>query len=112
MLKLRHNLSLKPKTSKYGNKKTVVDGIKFDSKKEADYYVRLKLAKQSGDLVMFQMQVPFLLPGGVKYLVDFQEFWADGAVRFVDVKGHRTKEYIMKKKMVEDVHYPVVITEV
>jgi hypothetical protein len=43
--------------------------------------------------------------------VDFQEFRSDGTIHFVDVKGYRTKEYIMKKKQVEAL-YPVVIEEV
>lgn len=84
--------------------------IRFQSKKEARYYDKLKLAEQSGQLVFFLRQVPFHLPGGVTYRVDFQEFWADGDVRFVDVKGHRTKEYIRAKKQVEAL-YPVEIIE-
>ena len=42
------------------------------------------------------------------YRVDFQEFHSDGTVRFIDVKGYKTKEFIMKKKMVE-AEYPVEI---
>ena len=56
------------------------------------------------------MQVPFMLPGAVRYRVDFCEFRSDETVHFIDVKGHRTADYIMKKKMVEDL-YPVVIEE-
>ena len=102
----------KPRESKYGNKKVTVDGIKFDSKKEALYYTKLKLAKQSGELLFFLRQVPFHMPGNVRYLVDFLEFWADGRVQFTDVKGYRTDTYLMKKKMVEDLYNPVQITEV
>lgn len=40
--------------------------------------------------------------------MDFQEFHASGEVRFVDVKGMETKDFIMKKKMVEAL-YPVEI---
>ena len=56
------------------------------------------------------MQVPFHLPGNVKYVVDFQVFMTDGTVKFIDVKGHRTPQYIAKKKMVEAL-YPVEIEE-
>ena len=107
----RHTIK-KPTTSKYNNKKATVDGITFDSKKESLYYQKLKLAKQSGELLFFLRQVPFHLPGGVRYLLDFQEFWADGRVQFTDVKGYRTDKYLVKKKMVEDLYYPVQITEV
>ncbi len=91
--------------------KTDVDGIRFDSKKEARYYQDLLLRKKCGNVLFWLRQVPFDLPGGVKYRVDFVEFMANGTIAFVDVKGHRTKEYIMKKKMVESL-YPVKIEEV
>ena len=107
---LRHRF--RKTDNKYNNKKTTVDGITFDSKKEALYYQKLKLAKQSGELLFFMRQAPFHLPGKVRYLVDFVEFWADGRVQFTDVKGMRLPEYIMKKKMVEELYAPVTITEV
>ena len=84
--------------------------IKFQSKREAAYYDKLCFAQQSGSLLFFLRQVPFHLPGGVKYTCDFLEFWADGTVRVVDVKGRRTKEFIRAKKQVEAL-YPVEITE-
>ena len=93
---------------KFNAIQTKSDGIKFPSKKEAAYYDRLKLMVGSGAILFFLRQVPFHLPGNVTYRVDFQEFWADGSVRFVDVKGMQTKAFIMKKKMVESL-YPVEI---
>ena len=57
------------------------------------------------------MQVPFHLPGGVKYILDFLIFWANGEVTFVDVKGMKTAIYILKKKQVEDL-YKIKIEEV
>lgn len=96
---------------KYNAKKTDVDGIRFDSKKEAKYYQELKLRQMAGEVVFFLRQVPFYLPGGVTYRVDFQEFHADGTVHFTDVKGMRTQSFIAKKKIVENL-YPVEIEEV
>ncbi len=96
---------------KFNAKRTDVDGINFDSKKEAKYYSELKLRVRAGEVIFFLRQTPFDLLGGVKYRVDFQEFWKDGTVHFIDVKGHRTPEYIMKKKMVEAA-YPIIIEEV
>ena len=95
---------------KFNAKKTELDGIRFDSKKEARYYQTLKLKVKAGIVLFFLRQVPFDLPGNVKYRVDFQEFHADGTVHFVDVKGIKTDTYIMKKKMVEDL-YPIKIEE-
>lgn len=96
---------------KFNAIKTTHDGIKFDSKKEGKYYLELKLRVQAGEVVFFLRQIPFYLPGGVTYRVDFQEFHSDGTVHFVDVKGMRTKDFIMKKKIVENL-YPVEIEEV
>ncbi|HEX9973154.1 MAG TPA: DUF1064 domain-containing protein [bacterium] len=95
---------------KFNAQKTELDGLRFDSKKEARYYQTLKLKVKAGIVLFFLRQVPFDLPGNVKYRVDFQEFHADGTVHFVDVKGIKTDTYIMKKKMVEDL-YPIKIEE-
>ncbi|KAF1366765.1 DUF1064 domain-containing protein [Yokenella regensburgei] len=99
------------KKTKYGNKKTVIDDITFDSKKEADYYCELKLLKKAGRVRTFLMQVPFHLPGGVVYKADFMVFYDDGLVDVVDTKGVRTQVYILKKKQVEAL-YPVTIREI
>lgn len=84
------------------------DGIRFDSKAEGRYYMDLKLRKLAGEVVFFLRQVPFHLPGGTSYRVDFQEFHTDGTVHFVDVKGMVTKEFTKAKKQVEAL-YPVEI---
>lgn len=96
---------------KFGAKRTECDGIKFASKKEAQYYQELLLRQKAGEVIFFLRQIPFTLPGGVRYVCDFQLFLLSGDVQFVDVKGMKTKEYIAKKKMVEAI-YPVQIWEV
>ena len=95
---------------KFRAKPTLCDGIKFPSIKEAKYYNELKLRRAAGGVVFFLRQVPFHLPGGVKYVVDFVEFHGDGTVHFIDVKGMRTAMYKAKKKMVESL-YPIEIEE-
>ena len=87
------------------------DGIKFPSKKECKRYQQLKLLRESGEIVFFLRQVPFHLPGNVKYVCDFVIFWSDGNVTIEDVKGMKTSVYIAKKKMVEAI-YPIKITEI
>lgn len=98
----------KKRSGKYNAKKVVIDGIKFDSKKEGNYYEELKLRKAAGEVEYFLLQVPFHLPGGVVYKCDFQEFLPDGSVRYVDTKGFETAEFKIKKKQVEAL-YPVII---
>lgn len=89
---------------------TEYDGIKFASKKEAKRYKELLLLKKAGDILFFLRQVPFHLPGNVKYLCDFVIFWTNGEVIFEDVKGVKTPMYILKKKQIEAL-YPIEITE-
>ncbi len=99
---------MKHNRHKYKAVQVEYDGIKFGSKKEGRYYLDLKLRVKAGEVVFFLRQTAFHLPGGTTYRVDFQEFHADGTVRFIDVKGFKTKEFIKAKKQVEDL-YPVVI---
>jgi len=98
---IRHKFKAEP---------TVHDGIRFASKAEGRYYGELKLRQAAGDVLFFLMQVPFRLPGGVKYLLDFMVFNADGTIDCVDVKGMRTPMYKLKKKQVEAM-YPIEIKE-
>ena len=98
---MRHNF----KRHKYNATATVVDGIRFDSKKEARYYGDLKLRQRAGEVLTFLRQVPIHLPGGTKLIVDFLEFHTDGTVHFVDTKGVLTSEFKIKRREVEH-HYP------
>lgn len=99
------------KKSKYGAVKTSVDGQTFDSKKEADYYCELKARLQAKDIKGFCLQPTFILAPGLKYKADFIVFNNDGTSEVIDVKGFKTKEYIAKKKVLED-KYKLKILEV
>lgn len=99
--------------SKHGAKKTRVDGITFDSIKEANYYEQLKMAKKVGMVHHFHRQLLFDLPGGTTSKIDFQIFYADGTIRYVDVKSKHTvtlKEWRRSKKQIEAL-YDVLIEE-
>lgn len=93
---------------KYGNEITTVDGIRFDSKREARYYEQLKLRKAAGEVSHWLRQVPIHLPCGTRYVLDFLVFFSDvgRAPEYVDVKGRETKEFRIKKRGVEH-HYPI-----
>jgi hypothetical protein len=88
------------KRHKFNAVATVVDGFRFDSKKEAARYARNKLLIRAGEMVMQLRQVPFHLPGGVIYRIDFIEYYADGTQLFVDVKGMDTPQSKQKRKQV------------
>ncbi len=99
----------KPKKSKYKNVKTVVDGLKFDSTAEAEYYVMLKILRdKTQEVTHFFRQVPFDCGAGIKYRLDFLVFYGSGKVEYVDVKGVRTDVFEIKRKLVESL-YPITI---
>ena len=90
--------------SKYRAVKTTVGDITFDSKREAARYQELMLLLRAGAIRNLELQVPFkCVVNGRKicaYRADFIYF--DGLDRIVeDVKGYRTREYVLKKKLVE-----------
>jgi hypothetical protein len=93
---------------KFKAKSVNEDGHHFSSTLEWKYFKHLQLLQKSGEVLFFLKQVPFHLPGGVKYVVDYQIFNRDGSVQFVDVKGVETDMFKLKKKMVEEL-YPVEI---
>lgn len=93
----------KPKRkSKYNARKTTVDGIKFDSAKEAEFYGSLKLLLRAGAIKGFCRQARFSLLQGdenTEYVADFVIFNNDGTCRIVDVKGVETDVFKLKMKM-------------
>ena len=90
--------------SKYNAKRTEVDDISFHSKAEAEYYKYLKLLKAAGEIVRFHRQVIFDLPGGVTFRCDFQEIYPGGKIRYIDVKGVKTRSFIDKAKMIKTIY--------
>ena len=91
----------KPRAHKYGAVPKVVDGIRFDSTAEADFYVKIRPLQKNG--VVIERQVNYSLSvNGVKittYRADFVLKWPDGNVEVYDVKGYRTREYEIKRKL-------------
>lgn len=96
--------------SKYNSIKTKVDGIKFDSKKEAERYQELKLLERAGIIKELELQPRFLLQdkfklGGtthrkIEYVADFKYWDKEKKVYIVeDVKGVKTDVYKLKKKI-------------
>ena len=104
-----------PKKSKYGNRKTEYDGMKFDSQHEASVYAGLIYRVKAGELKYIIRQVPFDLPGGIKYIADFVAVLPDDRIEGVyDAKSEATKKnrvYINKKKQMMAV-YGISIKEV
>lgn len=95
--------------SKYGAVKTIIDGIQFDSKREAQRYAELKLLERAGAIQNLQRQVEFeLIPkqqGERKctYRADFV-YEENGQTVVEDAKGMKTKDYIIKRKLMLWMH--------
>lgn len=102
----------KQKRPKYGNKKTVIDGITFDSKKEAKRYQELEALKRAGVIQHLELQKKFeICPkiAGVKgsrarhYVADFT-YDVHGRKVIEDVKSEITRKnpvYTLKKQLVQ-----------
>ncbi len=92
---------------KYGNRKTVVDGITFDSAKEARRWGELQLMVRAGYISDLERQVRFPLDVNGKpvchYVADFTYHRAGQKV-VEDAKGFRTPEYRLKAKLMRAVH--------
>lgn len=106
--------------SKYHSKKITVSGITYDSKKEARRHAELQLLERAGHISDLRQQVKFVLipaqrepdtigpRGGVRpgkviekevsYIADFV-YTEAGKTVVEDTKGFKTKDYIMKRKM-------------
>ena len=95
------SLKTPKKPSKYRNRKTVLDGITFDSKREAARYQELKALAARGVIEDFRHQAPFVLAPGVRfsgekrakpalrYVADFA-YKLDGRLVVEDVKSKVT----------------------
>jgi len=110
-----------PKRHKYNAKKTTIDGITFDSKREANYYAELKLLLKAGVITRIDMQPEFILQPEFKYRgkkyrpiiyrADFKVYYPDEREEIIDVKGHKTKEYQIKKKLLLKQHPEIIFRE-
>ncbi len=85
------------KRHKYGAKKTLVDGILFDSMGEANRYRQLKLLESAGKIKDLTLQPKFKITVPKTYKADFQ-YILDDKVIIEDFKGFKTREYITKRK--------------
>ena len=99
------------KANKYGAKPMVIDGIRFDSTLEAEYYVYLKALNKAGVIAKLELQVKCeLLPAqkhpvtgkhirAITYIADFRVTYPDGSVEYLDTKGYEKPEFKLKSKL-------------
>ena len=103
-------LSRRKKANKYNAQKTTVCGRTFDSRREAEYYLELLARKQAGEVVRIGFQPKYTLLSAFKdnegnrqravtYTADFFVTFADGHSEVIEVKGVRTRDYLLRKKL-------------
>ena len=102
--------------AKYGNRKTMTsDGILHDSRKEAVRWMELNMLLRAGEISDLKRQVEFVLipeqrvngklvERKCSYLADFVYHDKSGEKVVEDAKGVRTKEYIIKRKLMLYIH--------
>lgn len=98
------------KKNKYNARKTVMCGHTFDSKREAEIYLDLLSRKQAGEIVRIRLQPSYTLLEGfrdntgknqkpITYTADFLVEYDDGRREVIEVKGMRTRDYLLRKKL-------------
>ena len=110
--------------AKYRNRKVLVNGIKFDSKREADVYQQLKVLEEAGAISNLEVQPKYTFPcrfgdrvvryqrvpdvrskaedgmrtgKPITYYADFKYTESDGTERVIDVKGYDTPVSRLKR---------------
>ena len=119
------------KYNKYKNNRTEIDGIVFDSQKEAKYYLKLLILQKAGEVTDIECHPKYILQSAywkcckevsvniaskhicpycdkrmpktsaVTYSADFKVTYSDGHIEIVDVKGVQTQSFKDKRKMFE-----------
>lgn len=88
--------------SKYRNQPTIIDGIRFASRREGRRYSELKLLERAGQIKDLKLQVPFPLDVNGKpvtrYVADFT-YTEGGELVVEDAKGFRTDVYRLKANL-------------
>lgn len=108
--------------AKYHNKKVKYDGYTFDSIREKNYYIKLKLLEKAGKIKELELQKEYELQPSfklnnktyrsIKYRADFTyKTTEDDKLHVIDVKGFRTDVYRLKKKLFE-YKYKIEIEEI
>ena len=98
------------KPNKYNARKTIMYGHTFDSKREAEIYLDLLARKQHGEIVSIGLQPSYTLLEGfrdntgkkqkpITYTPDFLVEYDDGRREVIEVKGVRTRDYLLRKKL-------------
>ncbi|MFA5920182.1 MAG: DUF1064 domain-containing protein [Methylococcaceae bacterium] len=106
------------KPSKYGNKKCLINGITFDSKREGHHYLELLAMERAGIISNLELQKVFHLAESciingrkkppLRYIADFC-YVQDGKQVVADSKGMLTDVYKIKRHLMATVHHIAIV---
>ncbi len=85
--------------NKYGAIRTEYEGVKYDSKAEAEYAARLEIARKAGAIRRWDRQVTFPLGPDHRYRCDFVVTNNDGTRFAVDCKGVETRDFKRHRRL-------------
>jgi hypothetical protein len=93
----------KKKRNKFGAKKTMYNGVSYDSKGEAKYAYTLDVRKRLGEVKHWERQIPIKLIVNdtliTVYRIDFKVIFPDGSIEYHEFKGHETPDWKLKWKL-------------
>ena len=109
--------------NKYGARKVRLDGHWFDSKREAKYYRLYKHMLECGEIEELKLQPKFELQEhfrdseghmerAITYKADFSFCYPDGQKVVVEVKGFRTRDYLIRRKLFKYKYRDILFLEV
>jgi len=103
------------RANKYGAKPQVVDGVRFDSKRELRRWGELQIRERAGEISKLERQVTYVLAPSVKiegesrarpalrYKADFRYVEA-GQTIVADAKGHADEAFRIRQHLMKSVH--------
>lgn len=108
--------------SKYHARKIEKYGRTWDSLKELQGYERLLMLQRAGEIMdielqpQFELQPAFIYQGkkqrAITYKADFMVLYADGRKEVIEVKGFKTRDYVLRRKLLLFKHPDINFVEI
>lgn len=103
--RLQAAMKASPAPKRHGNRKTLYQGQKFDSKHECEDFKGFELERAAGKIRAVVRQVSLPIAGSKRRIrIDFMIVENDGRIRWVDSKGHAEREWLLKRDIVQQAY--------
>ena len=100
----RRAITAVPKENKYHARSVDIDGMRFDSQREARRFQELRLMEMASQISDLKRQEVVMLSSGITWRMDFT--YVERGLRVLeDFKGAMTREYKLKRRLlIDDIH--------